>query len=126
VTRAPVWLHPEDRMLWDVLYHDLGPHRDLLDGTTFTIAGVELTARHTPGHSPGSTCLYAPDLGTVFTGDTLFQGGPGATGRSFSDRPTIESSIRARLLSLPDETEVRTGHGDATTIGEEAARPPFG
>ena len=125
VTRAPVWLHPEDRMLWDVLYHDLGPDRDLLDGTTFTIAGVELTALHTPGHSPGSTCLYAPDLGAVFTGDTLFQGGPGATGRSFSDRPTIESSIRTRLLSLPDDTEVRTGHGDGTTIGEEAARAPF-
>jgi glyoxylase-like metal-dependent hydrolase (beta-lactamase superfamily II) len=125
VTRAPVWLHPEDRMLWDVLYHDVGPDRDLLDGTTFSIAGIELTALHTPGHSPGSSCLYAPDLGTVFTGDTLFQGGPGATGRSFSSRPTIESSIRTRLLALPDDTEVRTGHGDGTTIGEEAARPPF-
>ena len=126
VTRAPTWLHPEDRMLWDVLYHDIAPGKELLEGTAFTVGGVELTALHTPGHSPGSICLYAPDLGTVFTGDTLFQGGPGATGRSFSDRPTIESSIRARLLGLPDDTVVRTGHGDSTTIGEEAARPPFG
>jgi glyoxylase-like metal-dependent hydrolase (beta-lactamase superfamily II) len=125
VTRAPVWLHPGDRMLWDVLHHDQAPDHDLLDGTTLSIAGIELTALHTPGHSPGSSCLYAPDLGTVFTGDTLFQGGPGATGRSFSSRPTIESSIRTRLLALPEETEVRTGHGDGTTIGEEAARPPF-
>ncbi len=125
VTRAPVWLHPDDRMLWDVLYHDVGPDKDLLDGTTFSVGGIELTAVHTPGHSPGSTCLYAPDLGTVFTGDTLFQGGPGATGRSFSDRATIETSIRTRLLTLPADTEVRTGHGDSTTIGAEASRPPF-
>ena len=61
-----------------------------------------------------------PALGTVFTGDTLFQGGPGATGRSFSDFPTIIESIRDRLLTLPPDTVVRTGHGDATTIGAEA------
>ena len=101
------------------------PTTTSLDGTRIGVGGVELTALHTPGHSPGSSCLYAPDLGTVFTGDTLFQGGPGATGRSFSDRPTIEASIRARLLALPADTVVRTGHGDSTTIGEEAARPPF-
>ena len=126
VTRAPVWLHPEDRMLWDVLYHEDKPDRDLLDGTTLSVAGIDLTALHTPGHSPGSTCLVAPDLATVFTGDTLFSGGPGATGRSFSDRPTIEASIRARLLTLPGSTEVRTGHGDSTSVDAEAARPPFG
>jgi len=76
---------------------------------------------HTPGHSPGSTCLYAADLGTVFTGDTLFCGGPGATGRSFSDHPTIVESIRTRLLTLPGDTVVRTGHGDDTTIAAETS-----
>ena len=86
---------------------------------TFDVAGTTLTALHTPGHSPGSTCLYAPDLGTVFTGDTLFCGGPGATGRSYSDKPTILESIRARLLTLPGDTVVRTGHGDDTTIEAE-------
>jgi len=125
VTHAPIWLHPADRMLWDVLYHEVGPDHELLDGTQISVGGVELTVLHTPGHSPGSSCVHVPDLGTVFTGDTLFQGGPGATGRSFSDRPTIETSIRERLLALPAETVVRTGHGDSTTIGEEAARPPF-
>jgi glyoxylase-like metal-dependent hydrolase (beta-lactamase superfamily II) len=74
---------------------------------------------HTPGHSPGSVCLLSPDLGCVFTGDTLFQGGPGATGRSFSDVVLIVESIRARLLTLPDETVVHTGHGDDTTIAAE-------
>jgi glyoxylase-like metal-dependent hydrolase (beta-lactamase superfamily II) len=75
---------------------------------------------HTPGHAPGAVCLYAPDLGTVFTGDTLFNGGPGATGRSYSDFGVIIDSIRDRLLTLPPDTVVRTGHGDTTTIGDEA------
>ena len=57
----------------------------------------------------------------MFTGDTLFQGGPGATGRSYSDKDTLVASIRARLLELPDETVVHTGHGDDTTIGAERA-----
>ncbi len=80
---------------------------------------VTLTALHTPGHSPGGVCLSAPALGAVFSGDTLFAGGPGATGRSFSDFPTIIDSIRGRLLTLPPETVVHTGHGDTTTVGAE-------
>jgi glyoxylase-like metal-dependent hydrolase (beta-lactamase superfamily II) len=118
-TGAPVWFHPEDRMLWDVVHPDTTPDQDLADGTRFTVAGTTLIALHTPGHSPGSTCLHAPDLGTVFTGDTLFCGGPGATGRSYSDHPTIVRSIRERLFALPGDTVVRTGHGDDTTIDAE-------
>ena len=125
-TGAPVWFHPADRMLWDMVYGgahpSAEPDRDLEEGIEFPIAGVVLQALHTPGHSPGSTCLYAPDLGTVFTGDTLFCGGPGATGRSYSDKPTILDSIRTRLLTLPSETVVRTGHGDDTTIAAEMSR----
>ncbi len=85
------------------------------------IAGASLKVLHTPGHAPGAVCLYVHDLGCVFTGDTLFQGGPGATGRSFSDADLIVASIRARLFALPDETVVHTGHGDDTTIGAERA-----
>jgi glyoxylase-like metal-dependent hydrolase (beta-lactamase superfamily II) len=118
-TGAPIWFNPQDRMLWDVVHPDTAPDEDLVEGTRFTVAGTTLTALHTPGHSPGSTCLHAPDLATVFTGDTLFQGGPGATGRSFSDRPTILQSIRSRLMSLHGDTVVRTGHGDDTTISAE-------
>ena len=118
-TRAPIWFHPQDRMLWDAVHPDTAPDEDLVEGTRFTVAGTTLTALHTPGHSPGSTCLHAPDLATVFTGDTLFQGGPGATGRSFSARPTILQSIRSRLMSLHGDTVVRTGHGDDTTIDAE-------
>ncbi|MHA3725033.1 MBL fold metallo-hydrolase [Leucobacter sp. HY1910] len=116
---APVYLNPADRMLWDAV-HDVAPDAEIHAGDTFTVAGITLEARHTPGHSPGSTVFYAPTLGVVFTGDTLFHGGPGATGRSYSDFPTIIESIRDQLLTLPADTRVFTGHGDETSIGTEA------
>jgi glyoxylase-like metal-dependent hydrolase (beta-lactamase superfamily II) len=124
---APILLHPDDRPLWELTHGGPDdPHGelwdiDLADGQTIAVAGTSLQVLHTPGHAPGAVCLYAPALGCVFTGDTLFQGGPGATGRSFSDRPTLEASIRAKLFVLPDETVVHTGHGDDTTIGAERA-----
>lgn len=116
---APLYLHPGDRMLWDAVY-DEAPDVEIADGDVYVVAGVELTAKHTPGHSPGSTSFVAPALNAVFTGDTLFQGGPGATGRSYSSFETIIDSIRTTLLALPAETVVYTGHGDTTTIGDEA------
>ncbi|OMQ16511.1 Zn-dependent hydrolase [Modestobacter sp. VKM Ac-2676] len=118
-TAAAIWLNPADRMLWDVVHPGTAPDRDLVDGTRFSVAGVQLHALHTPGHSPGSTCLHSAELNTVFTGDTLFCGGPGATGRSYSDKPTILQSIRSRLMSLHGDTVVHTGHGDDTTINAE-------
>ncbi|MBL0778020.1 MULTISPECIES: MBL fold metallo-hydrolase [Streptomyces] len=117
---APILLHPDDLVLWDQTHPSRRPDADLADGRQITVAGTTLTVLHTPGHSPGAVSLYAPELHTVFSGDTLFQGGPGATGRSFSDFPTIVASIRDRLLTLPEATVVRTGHGDTTTVGEEA------
>ena len=117
--KAPVYLHPDDLVLWEQVYPDAKPDRRLADGDTFQVGGGVLRAIHTPGHSPGSMCFHLEDEGTVFTGDTLFSGGPGATGRSFSDYPTILASIRERLLTLPPDTVVRTGHGDSTTIGAE-------
>ncbi|NJC72637.1 MBL fold metallo-hydrolase [Planosporangium thailandense] len=119
-TGAPILLHPDDRVLWDMTHPDRAPDGSLSDGQRLPVAGTELEVRHTPGHAPGAVCLYAPSLGVVFTGDTLFQGGPGATGRSYSDFPTIVESIRQRLLSLPGETVVHTGHGSDTSIGAEA------
>lgn len=117
-TGAPIWLHPGDRMLWDA-EHSVPPDHDIVDGGRFEIEDIVLQVLHTPGHSPGSVCLFAPQLNAVFTGDTLFAGGPGATGRSYSDFYTIVDSIRYRLLTLPTETVVHTGHGDTTTIGSE-------
>ncbi len=115
---APVLLNPADTMLWEMTHADK-PFRELQDGQILTAGGIELRAIATPGHSPGSTCLYAPELQAVFSGDTLFQGGPGATGRSFSDFPTILGSIKDKLGALPADTVVYTGHGDTTRIGDE-------
>lgn len=117
---APVLLHKEDQVLWDLAHADDRPAGELADGDVLRVAGVEVRVLHTPGHAPGAVCLHVPALGVVFTGDTLFNGGPGATGRSYSDFPTIVDSIRDRLLTLPAETIVHTGHGDDTTIGAEA------
>jgi len=95
------------------------PDRELTDGGQLTVGDVTIRVLHTPGHAPGACCFVVSDLGIVFSGDTLFQGGPGATGRSFSDFPTIIASITSALFDLPDETVVLTGHGGATTIGAE-------
>ncbi|MCC3329768.1 MBL fold metallo-hydrolase [Nocardia abscessus] len=115
---APVLLHPADEPLWRMT-HPEAAYRPLADGDRIPVADTEIRVLHTPGHSPGSVALHLPATTAVFTGDTLFAGGPGATGRSFSDFGTIIESIRERLLTLPEETTVHTGHGDSTTIGAE-------
>jgi glyoxylase-like metal-dependent hydrolase (beta-lactamase superfamily II) len=120
-TGGPVALHAEDRMLWDVVHPDRAPDVDLGGHGAIDVAGQRLHVLHTPGHSPGGVCLHLPEEGIVFSGDTLFEGGPGATGRSFSDRDTLVASIRTRLLTLAPATVVHTGHGPSTTIGAEAA-----
>src|SRR5688500_12549023 len=83
-TGAPILLHPDDRPLWELTHGaSVAWDADLADGQKIEVGGTALTVLHTPGHAPGAVCLYAPDLNAVFTGDTLFQGGPGATGRSY-------------------------------------------
>jgi glyoxylase-like metal-dependent hydrolase (beta-lactamase superfamily II) len=116
---APVLLHPDDRPLWELTHTDELWDVDLSDGDTVEVAGTTLRVLHTPGHAPGAVCFYAEDLGCVFTGDTLFRGGPGATGRSYSDRDVLVGSIEAKLFTLPGETVVHTGHGDDTTVAGE-------
>ena len=117
---APIWLHPADTMLWDVVHPGRPADAPLNDGQVIEVGGGKLKVIHTPGHSPGGVTLHDAAGERIFGGDTLFKGGPGATGRSFSSFPTIIDSIRDRLLPLSDETVVHTGHGDDTTIGEEA------
>ncbi len=124
-TGAPVALHPDDTELWHSVYPHRRPDRPLSHGEQLLVGEHRLTVIHTPGHSPGGVCLYdsgrsGDGAGVLFSGDTLFQGGPGATGRSFSSFPTIIDSIRTRLLGLPGTTTVHPGHGANTTIGAEA------
>ncbi|MDQ8703975.1 MBL fold metallo-hydrolase [Streptomyces sp. LHD-70] len=123
-TQAPVLLHPDDRPVWELTHPGSKWDADLGDGDVVEVAGIELRVLHTPGHAPGAVCFYAAELGAVFTGDTLFNGGPGATGRSFSDYDVIVRSIREKLLRLPGETVVHTGHGPDTTIEVERDNVP--
>jgi glyoxylase-like metal-dependent hydrolase (beta-lactamase superfamily II) len=118
---APILLHLADAVLWKTAHGLRVPgFWELIDGEDLIVAGIELRVLHTPGHSPGSVCLYVPELGALFSGDTLFQGGPGAAGRSFSDFDTIIASIRDRPLTLPADTTVHTGQGPTISIGTEA------
>jgi glyoxylase-like metal-dependent hydrolase (beta-lactamase superfamily II) len=119
-TGAPIALHPDDRMLWNVVHAKRAPDIDLAHGDVLQMGATLLQIWHTPGHSPGGVCLHLGEAGVVFTGDTLFQGGPGATGRPYSDFPTIIESLRRLFLYMPPETVVHTGHGDSTSIGAES------
>jgi glyoxylase-like metal-dependent hydrolase (beta-lactamase superfamily II) len=117
---APILLHPDDAELWAQVYPERRWDQDLTDGDELRAGGHELVVLHTPGHTPGGVSLYDAGAAVVFSADTLFNGGPGATGRSFSDFPTIIESIRTKLLTLPADTVVHTGHGGDTRIGDEA------
>lgn len=119
LTKAPILMHPDDRPLWELTHSDELWDADLEDGQSIKVGGASIQVLHTPGHAPGAVCFYVHDLDCVFTGDTLFEGGPGATGRSYSDEDLIKASITAQLFRLPDETVVHTGHGPDTTIGTE-------
>ncbi len=121
---CPIYLHPDDAMLWDVVYPEHRFDTELSDGDVITVGNTELRIIHTPGHSPGGCCLHVPAERVVFSGDTLFNGGPGATGRSFSSYDVILDSIESKLFSLPSQTVVHTGHGDSTSIGAEAPSLP--
>lgn len=133
VGNPTVYLNPEDYVLWDMTYEGYRPEGQISHGDTWSVGGITLKALHTPGHSPGSTCFFVETglpspvsagagraVGPVlFSGDTLFSGGPGATGRSYSSFETIIESIRDVLFPLPEATVVLTGHGDSTSIGAE-------
>ncbi|MFD6951976.1 MBL fold metallo-hydrolase [Nocardiopsis sp. TSRI0078] len=120
LTDCPILLHPEDAELWHRVYPYQEPDAPLLHGEALVVGGVELNILHTPGHTPGGVCLYAPELGAVFTGDTLCADGPGATGQPLSDFPTLIASIRDHLAGLPGDTVVHPGHGESTTVAEAA------
>lgn len=128
---APIALHPKDRRLWrqyfrslaegdeDSEFLDLEPDIDMEDGGLFEIADVQLEVMHTPGHTPGSVCIYSEQLGVLFSGDTLHKGKPGEVGGVYDDLQGQLNSIGALLGPLPKDTRVLPGHGEETTVGEE-------
>ena len=136
-TGAPFLLHGADRQiaasmplaaqLWLGRAVPPPPEPDALlrDGDDLEVAGVTLRVLHTPGHTPGSVSLYAPDARLLFSGDTLFRGSIGRTDLPGGDYEQLIGSITGRLMALPDETRVLPGHMQETTIGAERATNPF-
>ena len=119
---APVALHPKDLHSWRDAHPDEEPEIEMEDGGVFDVAGVRLEILGTPGHSPGSVCLYCEELGVVFSGDTLLKGRPGPHGGEYADFPGQLTSIGEHLLTLPGDTRVLPGHGEETTITAEEKR----
>ncbi len=125
---AAFFARPEVKAYFSMLGLPASPPPDMLveDGEVIAVGKIRLTVIHTPGHTPGGICLYAPPH--LFTGDTLFVDGVGRTDFPGGDTATLMRSIRKRLLILPPATKVWPGHGyggDASTIGQEARHNPF-
>jgi glyoxylase-like metal-dependent hydrolase (beta-lactamase superfamily II) len=112
---VPIAIHPADAAR-------LASPPDILlqEGGMIGVGDEELRVLHTPGHTPGSVCFHL--VGTLIAGDTLFPGGPGATHGNTEHFAQIIGAIRDKLFLMPDETLVRPGHGDDTTIGAERPR----
>ena len=113
---APIALHPLDRVWWREAHPDEDPDIDMADGGIFEIADVQLEVIHSPGHSPGSVCLYCEDLEVVFSGDTLLASGPVPHDDEFPDMAGQLTAIGEQLLTLPGPTRVLPGHGEETTV----------
>jgi len=133
VASAPVLLHPADQVLWQMVFPDRRPDGVLAGEQQIEIAGTQLRVLHTPGHSPGSVCLYAAELdseggterGTLFSGDTLFHRGVGRCDLLGGSMPALIFSIENRIYTLPPDTVVYPGHGERTTVDEEMRNNPF-
>jgi glyoxylase-like metal-dependent hydrolase (beta-lactamase superfamily II) len=135
----PAWIHPADRRLLSDPLAGLGPDaraffgplelaepddvRELVDGQTLELAGLELVVDHTPGHTPGHVTFRLP--GILFAGDLVFAGSVGRTDLPGGDTGQLLASITTRFLTLPDDTVVFPGHGPRTTVGQERASNPF-
>lgn len=123
LTSAPILLHPADLPLWYRRHPRREPDAPLLDGEALQIGAVELEVQHTPGHTPGSVCLYAPALTAVFTGDTLLGRNAGGGEYAPADPETLRTSVEERLLTLPPETAVYAGHGASAPLSAWTTQP---
>jgi hydroxyacylglutathione hydrolase len=141
----PAYIHPADRALLTdparglslgpgqqlfggITFTEPDDVRELTDGMTIQLAGIDLVVSHAPGHTPGSVTFGlagGSEPGTIFTGDLLFAGSIGRTDLPGGDYETILASLARVCLPLPDETVVLSGHGPQTTIGAERVHNPF-
>jgi hydroxyacylglutathione hydrolase len=136
LTDAPILLNENDLPLLKMMESQAGwigiptpetapPDENLADGLLVGLGRYPAEVIHTPGHTQGSVCLHFAPLNLLVGGDTLFAGSIGRTDLPGGNYPQIIESIQSRLMALPDETKVLTGHGPATTIGAERTGNPF-
>jgi hydroxyacylglutathione hydrolase len=118
IFKAPVWIHPLDSPGLA-----FPPDGALFDGQEIEVGAYRIKVIHTPGHSPGGVCLYAP--GAVFTGDTLFAGSIGRTDFPGGNHQQLIQGVREKIFPLGDDLRIYPGHGPASTIGQEKLRNPF-
>jgi glyoxylase-like metal-dependent hydrolase (beta-lactamase superfamily II) len=134
-TSAPIYLHPDDMMLWQAAPQQgqmfgiavdalPAPDEELFDGQTITIGELTLEVMLLPGHSPGSVGFYFADQSVILSGDVLFAGSMGRVDLPGSDRNQMRASLE-RMSTLPDDTQVFSGHGPSTSIGREKQLNPF-
>jgi hydroxyacylglutathione hydrolase len=136
ITGAPILFHQADLAQLAIMDQQAAwinaavpdvrpPDHSPADAEHITVRGIDAEVIHTPGHTEGSLCLYIPATNTLIAGDTLFAGGIGRTDFPGGNDRKIMTSIRERLLPLPEDTLVIPGHGPTTTIGEERSENPF-
>jgi len=113
---AQIALHPLDRVRWREAHPGEDAGIEMADGGIFEVADVQLEVIHSPGHSPGSVCLYCEDLGAVFTGHTLLATGPATHDGEFPDFAGQLTAIGEQLLTLPAGTRVLPGSGGEITV----------
>lgn len=129
---APVYIYPSDAKYLTDTYLNLSEncgepmtiahYEELYDGETIRLkanSGFYLKVIHTPGHTPGSVTFYSPEESVAFVGDTLYQHGPGLTNFPGGDRRELERSIVDRILTLPDDTVLLSGHSSPITVERE-------
>ncbi len=134
---TPIHLHPDDRRLYDMVPMQAAafgmpapprmppPTHELAHGQTFELGGSALSVRHAPGHAPGHVIFFDAAAELAFVGDVIFAGSIGRTDLPGGDLRTLMESIRAQVLTLPDETRLLTGHGPETTVQHERVGNPF-
>jgi glyoxylase-like metal-dependent hydrolase (beta-lactamase superfamily II) len=113
---APIALHSLDLVPWRETHQDGDPDIAMADGGLFEVADVQLEVIHSPGHSPGSVCLYCEGLGVLFTGDTLLASGPAPHDGDYPDYAGQLTAIGEQLLTMPGDTRVLPGHGEELTV----------
>ncbi|MFN2104323.1 MAG: MBL fold metallo-hydrolase [Candidatus Promineifilaceae bacterium] len=133
---APIYIHPEAipmlenaalaGRMWQITVPEPPPADELLeDGQILNLGDLRVEVLFTPGHAPGHVCFYLAVEGVLFDGDVLFNQGIGRTDLPGGDYATLMDSIRNRLMTLPDETIVLSGHGLTTSVGKERESNPF-